>query len=56
MVVAVLTVLAVGMTVIAWRNHYWGVWGRVHYTLVALALVGFLWFANTWNLLGFRFG
>jgi hypothetical protein len=42
--------------VLAWKNGYWSVWGRVHFTLVALALAEFLWFANTWNLLGFHFG
>ncbi len=55
-IVAVLTVVAVGLTGLAWRNNYWGLWGRLHYTLVTLALVGFLLFANLWNLLGFRFG
>jgi len=42
--------------VLAWKNGYWNVWGRVHFTLVALALAEFLWFVKTWNLLGFHFG
>jgi CubicO group peptidase (beta-lactamase class C family) len=42
--------------VLAWKNGYWSLWERVHFTLVALALSEFLWFANTWNLLGFHFG
>jgi hypothetical protein len=43
-------------TVLAWKDKYWSLWGRVHFTVVALALAEFLWFANTWNLLGFHFG
>jgi uncharacterized membrane protein YhhN len=43
-------------TVLAWKDKYWSLWGRVHFTVVMLALAEFLWFANTWNLLGFHFG
>jgi CubicO group peptidase (beta-lactamase class C family) len=52
-VLAVLTVLG---CVIAWRYRYWRVSGRLHYTLVALAGVGFTWFLYYWNLLTFGFG
>lgn len=51
----VLTIGAMGFTVLAWKNSYWGVAGRVHYTLVTLASLAFIWFLNYWNLLGFRF-
>ena len=55
LVAAVLTIGSLGFTVLAWRKRYWGVAGRVHYTLVTLASLGFMWFLNYWNLLGFRF-
>jgi hypothetical protein len=32
-----------------------GLAGRVHYTLVTVAAVAFMWFLNYWNLLGWRF-
>ena len=51
----VLTIGAMGFTVLAWKNRYWGVAGRVHYTLVTLVSLAFIWFLNYWNLLGFRF-
>lgn len=51
----VLTIGALGFTVLVWRNRYWGVIGRVHYTLVTLMSLAFIWFLNYWNLLGFRF-
>jgi CubicO group peptidase (beta-lactamase class C family) len=35
---------------VAWRNRYWRFSGRLHYTLVALAGVGFSWFLIHWNL------
>jgi len=59
---AVLTIGALVYTVLAWtglgdpqRRPYWGIVGRVYYTLVTLAAVAFVWFLNFWNLLGWRF-
>lgn len=49
-VLAALTVLG---CVAAWKNRYWRVSGRVHYTLVALAGIGFTWIFYYWNLLTF---
>jgi hypothetical protein len=48
---AVGTVLCAGP---AWRRRSWGLAGRVHYTLVAIALVAFAWEMHYWNVLGFR--
>jgi CubicO group peptidase (beta-lactamase class C family) len=47
-VLAALTVLA---CLIAWIGRYWRLSGRLHFTLVALAGVGFTWFLYHWNLL-----
>ncbi len=47
----VLTIYAV----LAWRKHFWSLLARIHYTLVTLAALTFLWFLNFWDLLGFRF-
>ena len=47
--------LTLGMVVLAalaWKDRYWGVAGRVHYTLVALAAVLFVFMLNSWNLIG----
>jgi len=55
LVAAVLTIAALGFTALAWKNRYWGVIGRVHYTLVTAAALAFIWWLNYWNLLGFRF-
>lgn len=52
---ALLTVVAVVYTMLAWRDCYWGVAFRVYYTLVTVAAVAFVWFLNQWNLLGWRF-
>ena len=49
-----IVVLAAGastLTVRAWMRHYWGVAARVHYTLVVLAGLAFVWFLYYWNLL-----
>ncbi len=52
---AVLTVGALIYGVLAWKNSYWGIATRVHYTLVTVAAVAFVWILNYWNLLGWRF-
>src|SRR5215218_6526502 len=51
----VLTVGALIYGVLAWKNGYWGIAARLHYTLVTVAAVAFVWFLNFWNLLGWRF-
>jgi hypothetical protein len=48
---AVLTIGAAIFTGLAWRDRYWSVCGRIHYTLVTLAAVVFAWWLNYWNLL-----
>jgi hypothetical protein len=40
-------------SVVAWSRGYWRFSGRVHYTLVAFAGLGFVWFLYYWNLLKF---
>src|SRR5215208_6975005 len=52
---AVLTVGALIYSVLGWKNSYWGIAARVHYTLVTVAAVAFVWFLNYWNLLGWRY-
>jgi CubicO group peptidase (beta-lactamase class C family) len=52
---ALLTIGALFFAYVAWKNKYWTVCGRVHYTLVVLASLAFLWFLAYWNLLGFHF-
>ncbi len=54
-VVTLLTIGAVILTVLAWKDSYWGLSGRIHYTLVTLAAVACVWFFNYWNMLGWRF-
>jgi CubicO group peptidase (beta-lactamase class C family) len=50
-VCAVLAGLTVLGCLLAWLKGYWRFSGRLFYTLVALAGVGFTWFLHNWNLL-----
>jgi len=50
-----LTIGALFFAYVGWKNKYWSACGRVHYTLVVLASLVFLWFLAYWNLLGFHF-
>src|SRR5262249_5158151 len=51
-----LTVLAVVMVVRVWREGYWTRGGRLLHTAGVLSAVAFLWFLNSWNLIGYRIG
>ncbi len=51
----ILTLGAAIFTGLAWKGGYWSLWSRVHYSLVTLAMLVFIWWLNFWNLLGFRF-
>jgi CubicO group peptidase (beta-lactamase class C family) len=50
----VLAILLFFLAILAWRDRYWSLVGRLHYTLVTLAALAFVWLTNYWNLLGFR--
>jgi CubicO group peptidase (beta-lactamase class C family) len=52
---AILTGGLVVGTALGWRRRYWGLPGRLHYTLVAAAALAFVGELAYWNLLGFRF-
>jgi CubicO group peptidase (beta-lactamase class C family) len=49
--IVVLAAGALALAVPVWMRRYWGLAGRVHYTLVALAGLAFVWFLYYWNLL-----
>ncbi len=52
------TSLAIGLlilTVLAWKDKFWSLIGRLHHSLVTLATLAFIPFLLYWNLLGLRF-
>jgi len=56
-VALIATVFTLGSAVfaaLAWKDSYWDLPERIHYTLVVLALLAFVWWLDNWNLLGFR--
>ncbi|MFF2093374.1 serine hydrolase [Paenibacillus sp. NPDC058174] len=55
-ILVVLTVVLLAFSVLAWKNSYWTLLKRVHYTLIALAAVAMCAFFYYWNLLGWQFG
>ncbi len=55
LIAGVLAVVVLFLTLWVWIKGYWTVCARVHYTLVFLAAVAFLWFLYYWNLLGFQY-
>jgi len=55
LVASVLGAVSLAFVVLTWKQRYWSLAGRLHYTLVTFASLAFIWFLNNWNLLGFRF-
>jgi hypothetical protein len=55
LVASILVISAVIFTVLAWARRYWSLAGRIHYTLVTVALLGTVWLLYYWRLLGFRY-
>jgi CubicO group peptidase (beta-lactamase class C family) len=51
---AIMTLGVLVQAILAWRNGYWRLATRLHYSLVALAYVALAWQLNHWNLLGFH--
>lgn len=39
---------------LAWKQSFWGLAGRIHYTLISLAIVAFVWQLSYWHLFGLR--
>ncbi len=52
------SILVIGpliFTILAWARRYWSLAGRIHYTLVTVALLGMVWLMYYWRVLGFRY-
>ena len=49
---AVLTVGVLWLAFLAWKDGFWSLAGRVHFTLVAVGAAGFIWLLVNWGLLG----
>lgn len=52
---AVASVALVPAAAGAWKSRWFTMGGRIYFTLLALTAPYLLWWANYWNLLGFRF-
>jgi hypothetical protein len=52
---ALLTLLLLWMTFLAWKGSYWSVLGRIYYSFLTLTALLFVLWANYWNLIGWRF-
>jgi hypothetical protein len=50
-VVLALGIVSLGLAASAWRHHRWSAAARTHYTLVAIATLGFVGFLAYWQLL-----
>ncbi len=52
------SILVIGpiiFTIYAWVRRYWSLTGRIHYTLVTMAMLGMVWLLYYWRLLGIRY-
>lgn len=51
-----LTAAVVYFAVRVWRENHWTLFGRLEYSVIAVASVAFMVSLNFWNLIGYRFG
>jgi CubicO group peptidase (beta-lactamase class C family) len=51
LVIAIVTVLALIFAVLSWRRRFWGIPGRIHYSLVTGAALLLIWILYYWNAL-----
>jgi CubicO group peptidase (beta-lactamase class C family) len=49
-IAAILTGATVIFAILAWKEQYWTLPHRVHYTVITAALMAMLWWVNFWNL------
>lgn len=52
------TVMTPGLAILAllaWKNRWWSLSGRLHYTSLTLATLAFIGWLHHWNLLGWRY-
>jgi len=54
-IAAVLAFISIVFVGLAWKQKYWTLFGRIHYTLVTMAGLAFAWWLNYWNLIGWKF-
>jgi hypothetical protein len=54
-IMSALIVAMIIFTVLVWARLDWSLGWRVYYSLVTVASVAFIWFLNSWNLLGWQF-
>lgn len=57
-IILLASILVVGpviFAVLAWAGRYWSLAGRIHYSLITVALLGMVWLMYYWRLLGFRY-
>lgn len=54
-VTSVLTIGATAFCALAWKERWWTLVRRVHYSLFAFAALALVWFYFHWNVLGFRY-
>ncbi len=55
LILVMLTLMITTFAVSAWKKSYWGLGGRIQYTLLAAAALANSWFLYYWNLIGYRF-
>ncbi|MGI9597508.1 MAG: hypothetical protein ACR2QK_15190, partial [Acidimicrobiales bacterium] len=52
---AVMGLALVPAAIGAWTNQWLTVGGRIYFTILALTVPYLVWWADAWNMLGFRF-
>jgi hypothetical protein len=54
-IMSVLIVAMVIFTIVIWMRREWSLAWRIYYSLVTIASIAFIYWLNSWNLLGWQF-
>jgi hypothetical protein len=41
--------------VLTWKKRLWSIFNRIHFNLVTVSTLVYIWWLNYWNLLGYQF-
>lgn len=55
LLISLLTLGTAVFAVLAWKNSFWNLTRRIHYTLFSLSALAVVWFYFHWNILGYHF-
>lgn len=59
LVIPLLTIIVIVaffiIVILTWKKRFWSVFNRIHYILLTVSILVYIWWLSYWNLLGYQF-